>query len=259
MPEKLYTIPVNEAFDRCALSPETAGEEAQRQTEAAARAAAGCGCPFCHLYMTLEEQEVERILGASMMEPDVRIRTNEEGFCLDHYARMLGRRNRLGLALILESHMETLQSDLQDSAVSQLLHRRGTAASERIHMLEQRCYLCNRIEATMSKMMENAVYLWESDSAFRAKLDAQPAFCLPHYRALLECGRTKLSKKAFSAFREALTAVMEGYFNALRSDTAHFIQKFDYRYEAEPWGNARDAVERAVKFLCGDRGEHPKK
>lgn len=54
--EQIYTIPVNEAFEAGAADP-------------------SCGCPICALYRKLEEDELDLILGASMMEPDVRIRT----------------------------------------------------------------------------------------------------------------------------------------------------------------------------------------
>ena len=29
------------------------------------------------------------------------------------------------------------------------------------------------------------------------------------------------------------------------------MKKFDYRYDEEPWGNAKDAPERAIDFLNG--------
>ena len=54
--EKIYTIPVNEAFDESG------------------------SCPFCRMKKKLEENEIELILGASMMEPDIRIQTNEKAF-----------------------------------------------------------------------------------------------------------------------------------------------------------------------------------
>ena len=40
-------------------------------------------------------------------------------------------------------------------------------------------------------------------------------------------------------------------FDELRGDVSWFCKKFDYRYENEDWGNSKDAVERAIKFLCG--------
>ena len=82
--EQIYTIPVNEAFE-------------------ASAADAGCGCPLCTLYTRLQENELELILGASMMEPDVRQKTNLQGFCRRHYGMMFQRKNRLGLGLMLSA------------------------------------------------------------------------------------------------------------------------------------------------------------
>ena len=93
--EQIYTIPVNEAFDAVIEKPE-------------------CGCPVCMLYKRLQEDELDIILGASMMEPDIRIRTNELGFCLTHYNMMLGRRRMLGMGLILESHLDELKKEIKD-------------------------------------------------------------------------------------------------------------------------------------------------
>ena len=42
------------------------------------------------------------------------------------------------------------------------------------------------------------------------------------------------------------------YFESLSEDVSWFCKKFDYRYENEPWSNAKDAVERAIKFMSGD-------
>ncbi|MBR5031680.1 MAG: ABC transporter substrate-binding protein, partial [Clostridia bacterium] len=75
MQEKIYTIPVNEAFE---------------QTD---------DCPFCVMYNKLESNEIDLITGASMMEPDIRIKTNELGFCRDHFEKMFAKPQRLPLAL----------------------------------------------------------------------------------------------------------------------------------------------------------------
>lgn len=226
MPETIYTIPVNEAFD------------------------AACGCPICALHTKLEENELDLILGASMMEPDIRQQTNRRGFCRRHYDSMLVRKNRLGLALMLESHLDELHDDMQGSALTRLLRR--DVSAKRVNELEGSCYVCTRINDALGKMMDNAVYLWEIDPDFRAKLKKQPQFCLPHYAELLERGKRTLSKQLYLTFAADLRAVVETYFDSLREDVKHFIRKFDYRYEDEPWGNARDSVERAVRFLTSD-------
>ena len=82
--EQIYTIPVNEAFE--------AGMEDPTR-----------GCPFCRLRDKLAKEEVDRVLGASMMEPDTRQQTNVHGFCGHHLEQLTAAGKRLPLALILES------------------------------------------------------------------------------------------------------------------------------------------------------------
>ena len=230
--EQIYTIPVNEAFE-------------------ASAADAACGCAFCALYRKLEDNELDLILGASMMEPDVRIKTNKQGFCKTHYDMMFVRKNRLGMALTLESHLDELRGEITDGILSVLLGP-GKKAEKRIAALEDSCYVCGRIDFNFDHMVETAVYLWEKDPEFRDKFRAQPMFCLPHYRRLLAAAEKRMRRKEFAAFVEAAAKITETYFDTLREDVSWFCQKFDYRYENEPWYNSRDAVERAMKFLRSD-------
>ena len=85
MIEKNYTIPINEEFEKYD------------------------GCPLCRLHKKFEEQNLEYIMGAAMMEPDVRVETNKSGFCVRHYDKMLEMKNRLSLALMLETHLKEIQ------------------------------------------------------------------------------------------------------------------------------------------------------
>ena len=229
--EQNYTIPINEAF------------EASRDRPA-------CGCPLCALYRRLEENELDLILGASMMEPDVRIRTNKEGFCRLHYDMMFVRKNRLGMALTMQSHLDELKNELHNGGF--LKAADGSGPRKRISRLEESCYVCNRISFHFSHMAENIIYLWDKDPDFPAKLNAQPYFCLPHAAEFLEAARAKLDKKSFAAFGNSLDAVQSAYLSSLTEDVSWFCKKFDYRYENEPWGNAKDSVERAIKFLAGE-------
>lgn len=42
-------------------------------------------CPLCSLNEKCEQNEVERSLGGSVMEPDTRIRVNQHGICAHHH------------------------------------------------------------------------------------------------------------------------------------------------------------------------------
>lgn len=235
--EQIYTIPVNEAFE-------------------ASAADSSCGCPFCTLYNKLEDDELDLILGASMMEPDVRIQTNKEGFCRTHYDMMFTRKNRLGMALTLESHLAELKGEIRDGG---LFSSPGQRPIKRIEALEGSCYVCRRIEFNFTHMIETAVLLWQRDEEFRQKLSAQPYFCLPHYRRLLEAGADRLGKKEFSEFEKVCASIVDRYVDELEGDVSWFCKKFDYRYEDEPWYNSKDAVERAMKFLRSDLHVPPEK
>ena len=228
--EQIYTIPVNEAFEASAADK-------------------SCGCAFCALYNKLENDELELILGASMMEPDVRIKTNKKGFCRTHYDMMFVRKNRLGMALTLESHLEELTCELRDGGIGGGM---GNKPIKRISELEDSCYVCERIAFNFEHMVETAVLLWNTDEDFPAKLKAQPYFCLPHYRMFLQYAQKRLPKKRMQEFAKQVEATEESYIEELSGDVSWFCKKFDYRYNEEPWYNSKDSVERAIKFLRSD-------
>jgi len=234
--EQIYTIPVNEAFEAAAL-PETQ-----------------CKCPFCLMYNRLEANELDLILGASMMEPDVRLKTNEQGFCDTHYRLMFERSKRLPLALMLESHLDSLAKELTVGGLFPA--KAAEAAGKRLDKLEHECYVCGRIEYNFTRMVETAALLWQSDSAFHDKVKNIQYFCLPHYGQFIRAAKERLSKKDFIQFYAEIAEVENKYFDTLREDVSWFCKKFDYRYTEEPWGNAKDAPERARAFLSGTLHVH---
>lgn len=230
--ETIYTIPINESFE-------------------ATMADHSRGCALCALTDTLEKREIDLILGASMMEPDVRIRTNRQGFCHRHFSMMFAARNRLGLALMLESHL---------AEVAEHLCARGAdkgGASKYLAVLQSDCYVCGRMQAALDKIIDNTVELWAADGTFRAKLEAQPYICLDHARDLLSAGQGLRSKTA-QAFSASVLSVLNRYIETLREDVSWFCKKFDYRYEEEPWYNAKDSVQRAIEYLSGTEGKGEK-
>ncbi len=78
------------------------------------------GCPFCRMRDMLELRMAEYVTGAAMMEPDVRVTTNEQGFCNRHFKMMLKVGSRLSNALILESHLLKISEELLNDSVFDL-------------------------------------------------------------------------------------------------------------------------------------------
>ncbi len=214
--DQIYTIPVNEAFDAAIEDPTL-------------------GCPICALYQRLDDNELDRILGAAKMEPDIRQASNREGFCHTHFKSMMERRSSLALALMLESHLDEVKG--------------MTGDMKRLEKLECSCYLCHRIEDSLSRMVDTVVLLWHTDDNFRRKYEKAPRFCLPHYRRLLAVGKDRMNKKVFGDFSRMTATITERYLDKLKDDVSWFCKKFDYRYSEEPWYDAKDSIDRTVGFL----------
>ena len=89
MPEILYEIPVNDIFDR------------------------PCECPVCAMQKKLDDDEVAFAMGPSYMEDDIRLTTDKIGFCAHHMQMMYDFENRLGLGLILNTHMQNIIKNIE--------------------------------------------------------------------------------------------------------------------------------------------------
>lgn len=226
--EQIFTIPVNEAFEVCANDH-------------------SLGCPFCRLYNKLESEELNLILGASMMEPEIREKTNKEGFCPEHFSMMLRRPKKLPMALIMESHLISVRESLK--GYSLMAKNTASADIKTMNKLSSSCYVCKRLDTNFNNVVETAAYLWDKDSDFRKKCELQPFFCIPHFSSFVEKAMSRLQRKEFSTFLKSVSEIQERYFEELSEDVSFFCKKFDYRYTDEPWGNSKDSVERAVWFL----------
>lgn len=232
MAETIYTIPINEAFDKYD------------------------GCPLCRLRQELETASLEYVMGAAMMEPDVRIKTNALGFCRGHFDKMLEMKNRLGLALILESHLAEVEKLLSPPAPTgkKLFGGKKDVPSPGAALLDcaGSCFVCDRVRHFEEKYISNTVYLWKSDKAFREKLKKQPMFCLEHAGALLEQGNTALSSALYSDFSREVLEVVSCRLTALKADLCGFTRSFDHRYSSQPLTDAqRSSVENITGLLSG--------
>lgn len=69
-------------------------------------------CLMCTLRETVQNKSIEFFLGASVMEPDIRIKVNEQGFCAEHQKMLFAQKNRLGHALLMLSHTETVKESM---------------------------------------------------------------------------------------------------------------------------------------------------
>ena len=231
MKETIYTIPINEVFDLYD------------------------GCPVCRLYGDLERASLEYILGAAMMEPDVRINTNKQGFCHTHLRKMLAEKNKLSLALMLESHLPELGASLFSPAS-------GVAAKDadlkRVRKIakeaDRGCFVCDRVSVFMGHYYGNIFHLWRKEPDFHEKFNRQPFFCVPHFADLAAQSEKYLSKKEQAALIGEMSVICQAYLVSLNLGISEFCKSFDYRFAGKSVGErAQSSSERAAAFLTGAR------
>lgn len=229
MKEQLYTIPVNDAFD------------------------SDCECPLCKMKRDLELNAIEYTLGPSYMEDDNRAMTDETGFCEKHIGELYQQKNRLGLALILSTHMAKVTKDLQtlskDGGTSKSLFKKkseNTSVGNYVDKLSYSCFICNRVNQTFQRYIDTIFHLYKKDSDFQKKINNCKGFCTYHYGELFDKAGDFLSDKLLDSFLTDLNTVYFKNMERMQEDIEWFINKFDYRFQNEPWKNSKDALPRAI-------------
>lgn len=206
------------------------------------------GCPICRMRDTVEERMTDYILGDAMMEPDVRIETNRVGFCEHHYGIMTGRRGRLQLALMLQTHINEINEDVFKKKLLNSNAKRAETAEE----IGSTCFICSKIEWGLSRMIDTVYRCYESQKDFRDLFNSQTAFCLPHYTRLISGASKRNMRSYYSEFCESLNRIAGDYSKELYASLSKYCSMYDYRSrENADWGDSREAVERTVAFLNG--------
>lgn len=238
MKEKIYTIPINEAFDK------------------------DSECPFCQLNQKLEKDILDYIMGPSYMEEDIRAETDKAGFCKDHLNQMFFSGNRLGLALMLDTHLKKINKDMNsllDSELKLAGEKKGLFKKSEDNSpfcdfqetLKNSCYACKRLNVRMDSYFETFFYLFKTEEDFRQKVAKSKGFCLDHFGRIVKEGKVKLNTKTYQEMLQMLIPIQKENFKRIEEELDWFIQKFDYRFQNEPWKNSKDSVERSILKISG--------
>lgn len=228
MKERIYSIPLTDALNE------------------------NCGCVMCSLEKKLEQDAIDYYMGASKMEPDVRIQTNKKGFCRRHLHMMEESGSPLGLALMLDTHIEEIRGRLgKKGKVGGLFASKKNAAAicAELDSIIDGCVVCDKMEGHVFDAAANLVYLWDKESEFRRKLENAKLLCLPHMSLVLKAAGAELSGKRLDEFAEFIVNSQLEKLETLNEDVNWFTKKFDFNNKDADWKNSKDAVPRAVEDL----------
>lgn len=243
MKEQLYTIPLMDAF--------------REQDE----------CPFCFIHRSLEQRAIDFTLGsgASYMEDDIRAQTDKAGFCQEHYYKMFTYGNRLGSALILETHLKKKAAELKAQldnfssgdkpSLLGRLKKSAPSADAKVNNVtawiqeqNKSCYICEQIEHTYDRYLATFYELFKrNEDEFMELLKNGKGFCLPHFGDIMAGAERYLNEKDQARLREILFPKMIENLQRIVDDVEWFQKKFDYQFKDADWKNSKDAVQRAMQ------------
>ena len=211
------------------------------------------GCPICRMRDTVEQRIISYILGDAMMEPDVRIETNRVGFCEKHYDKMLNYRARLQLSLILQTHIDEITKNVFSKGLFTTPAKRGEKAAK----VSDTCFICDKIEYGVSRMIETVYRCYENERDFRELFNNQTMFCLPHYERLISGADKKKMHRYSKEFADNLTRITGDYAKNLHEIISKYCAIYDYRADKENMKvpEIMNSVDTAVDFLVGRKSE----
>ncbi len=227
MKERIYSIPLTDALKE------------------------NCGCALCSIEKKLEQDAAEYFLGPSLMEPDGRAVTNAKGFCKRHIKMLYDKGNRLGLALMLETHTKHLDVLLQPQKKEGLFKKPDKNISKELLDAAHGCALCDKLYSQMKDAAENFVYLFDSETDFKALFKRSGGLCLSHAALVLKEAPGEFGGKKLDRFNEAFLAFEREKFGKLYENLHEFTLSFDYRNtKKELSQEAKNSVDEALISLC---------
>ncbi len=225
--------------------------------------AAGGECPLCALICGAERSYLSSFQGSRVMEPTVRVKTNESGFCTAHYKRLYRGENKLGLGLVLHTHLQTwlprLRAGLAEASAPEEKTRKRRkdgdgpldGLMEILGGLRDSCFICSMLDMDLDRYIETILYLRKEDGGFRETLLASRGFCLEHFRAVVSKARTGLRGQDLSRFMEDLAPIMIRSLEGLERDLLNFTQLFQDANRSLGTEEERTALLRTVQKLAG--------
>ncbi|MBN2441305.1 MAG: hypothetical protein JXJ04_08160 [Spirochaetales bacterium] len=207
-------------------------------------------CPLCYLEDKFEKYNLSFFLGGSVMEPDIRERVNESGFCPVHFGMLFNEGNKLSLSLMTHTHLRLVLKKLKKFENKPVAKNCSEFISS-LKIIKNECALCNKLEETLKRYTFTIVYLWKKEEDFRKTFINSKGFCLPHFADCAAMANEVLTLKRKDLFLTELYQLQLQNLERIEEEILWFTQKYDYRNTDKPWKNSKDALKRTIQKLTG--------
>ena len=233
MKEEIYTIPINEALEQNGF------------------------CPFCYLKDKLEQDAVSYTLGPAMMEPEFRMFTNERGFCQKHMRDLQAQRNALSLTLVLETHMDSIKSVMENVLKSEKKSffkkekGKNEIFAEELNKISSSCAVCDRIEHTFSGYLNTFIFMLKREKDFVDRVLATDGFCMEHFARLAQVADKRLSETEYETRFIPIIRHQKSRLEKQHERIKKFAESFDYRNAGKKFEAPRDTLIKSGYLLNG--------
>ena len=219
--------------------------------------AAGGECPLCTLREGAEETYLRSFQHSRVMEPSVRVKTNESGFCPDHYRKLYARENKLGLGLVVHTHLQEklpeLRAAFQAMRIAGRKGRKADDAASSLARLRERCFICDLLRGDLDRYAFTILFLWGKDVDFMPTFRSSRGFCLEHFLSILAKARTMLRADRLQRWLDDTVTLMTDSLERLERELDAFTQLHHDANRSLGTEEVRTALARTLQKLAGGR------
>jgi hypothetical protein len=206
----------------------------------------------------LEREQIQRYLDGFMYEDvtnvDLRAKMRAaQGWCQEHTAQAILVRDSLGLAIIYQDILQSVDKEMRQHETGRslpspsLLGRERTTAGQRLarRLSPQRTCPACAVRDEISGVGLQTLVANVLDARSRPVYVSSSGLCLPHFRRALALTNDR-------SVIEVLAARQSQVMNDLVAELAEFIRKHDYRFRHEEMAGESDSWQRAIELVAGE-------
>lgn len=218
------------------------------------------GCPLCTLMEKAEDRHVSYYLGSSVMEPSVRVRVNDEGFCPDHFRSLHQAAKPQPLALIMHTIIQQTISDLDQDLerLSRVPERAGRTERdtisrivERISGLGDSCLICADMRSTLARYTYTFVHLIVHDDDYRRAYENSAGVCLEHAAEVFRMASQEFSAGERSILCGAVADKLRLDLDSTEKRVLWMTQKYKAEHREASWQGCEQAQVEAIDRIIG--------